>query len=29
MNDIMHPNKKSSPSRPDLRCINAFCDHVK
>jgi hypothetical protein len=29
MNDIMHPNEKSGPFRPDLRRINAFCDHVK
>jgi hypothetical protein len=29
MNDIMHPTEKSGPGRPDLRRINAFCDHVK
>jgi hypothetical protein len=29
MNDIMHPNEKSDPGRPDLRRINAFCDYVK
>jgi hypothetical protein len=29
MNDIMHPNEKSGLGRPDLRRINAFCDHVK
>jgi hypothetical protein len=29
MNDIMHPNEKSGPGRPDRRRINAFCDHVK
>lgn len=28
LND-MHPNEKSGPSRPDLRRIDAFCDHVK
>jgi hypothetical protein len=29
MNDIMHPNEKSDPGRPNLRRINAFCDYVK
>jgi endonuclease/exonuclease/phosphatase family metal-dependent hydrolase len=29
MNDIMHPNEKSGPRRPNLRRINAFYDHVK
>jgi hypothetical protein len=25
----MHPNEKSGLGKPDLRRINAFCDHVK
>ena len=29
MNDIMHVNEKLGPGRPDIRRINAFCDHVK
>ena len=29
MNDIMHVNEKLGPGRPDIRHINAFCDHVK
>lgn len=29
MNELMNINEKSGPGRPDLRCINQFCDHVK
>jgi hypothetical protein len=29
MNDIMHRNEKSGPSRPDRRRINVLCDFVK
>jgi hypothetical protein len=29
MNDIMHTNEKIGPGRPDIRCINAFYNHVK
>jgi endonuclease/exonuclease/phosphatase family metal-dependent hydrolase len=29
LNELMHVNEKSGPIRPDLRCINAFYDHVK
>jgi hypothetical protein len=29
MNEIMHVNEKLGHGRPDLRRINAFCDHVK
>jgi endonuclease/exonuclease/phosphatase family metal-dependent hydrolase len=29
LNDIMHPNEKAGPGRPDIMRINAFCNHVK
>ena len=29
MNNIMHVSEKLGPCRPDVRRINAFCDHVK
>jgi len=29
MNEIMHPNEKHGPGRPDMRRINIFCDLVK
>jgi hypothetical protein len=29
MNEIMHPNEKTGPGRPDLRRINDFYDFVK
>jgi len=29
MNELMHPNEKAGPGRPNISRINMFCDYVK